>query len=168
MRSAFVVAAAAALAVAAPTANEDPARVRRAKPEQIRSVSDPIYHYYLQRYPKDPTIAVMGPVASSEYFNIGGSIQSTNSSAFLNIGADTTSYKTLTFGTAASTTAWALEGDTIITGTSSSWGRQDMVRRLADLAWAHLRTQLPGLPARWQLLAGLPTDRQRHAERQDV
>ncbi|KAI6092932.1 hypothetical protein F4821DRAFT_253676 [Hypoxylon rubiginosum] len=70
------------------------------------------------------TIPVMGPEASSEYFDIAGSIQSTNTSAFLNIGADATSYKTLTFADAGTTTAWALEGDTIITSTGSSYGRQ--------------------------------------------
>ncbi|KAI0113574.1 hypothetical protein GGR51DRAFT_18613 [Nemania sp. FL0031] len=69
----------------------------------------------------------MGPEASSEYFNIGsGAIQSANSSAYLTVGADTTSYKTLTLSASAGTAApgWALEGDTIITGTSSAWGRQ--------------------------------------------
>ncbi|KAG6359323.1 hypothetical protein INS49_012844 [Diaporthe citri] len=66
----------------------------------------------------------MGPEASSEFFNINGSIQSANTSLYLNVGSDSTSYKTLTFGTAASTSAWALEGDTIITAQSSSWGRQ--------------------------------------------
>ncbi|KAI0385612.1 hypothetical protein F5Y04DRAFT_292102 [Hypomontagnella monticulosa] len=95
-----------------------------AKPEQIRGVSSPIFHYYLQAYPQDHTIPVMGPEASSEYFNIGGTIQSTNSSMYLNIGSDSTSYKTLTFAEAGSTNAWALEGDTIITSQSSSFGRQ--------------------------------------------
>lgn len=66
----------------------------------------------------------MGPETSSEYFNIGGTIQSTNSSMYLNIGSDSTSYKTLTFAEAGSTDAWALEGDTIITSQSSSFGRQ--------------------------------------------
>ncbi|KAI1339942.1 hypothetical protein F5Y15DRAFT_59916 [Xylariaceae sp. FL0016] len=95
-----------------------------AKPEQIRAVQAPIFHYYLQAYPQDPTIPVMGPEASSEYYTIGGAIQSANSSAYLNIGNDTTSYKTLSFGAAETTDAWALEGDTIITGTGSSYGRQ--------------------------------------------
>ncbi|KAK5629211.1 hypothetical protein RRF57_004926 [Xylaria bambusicola] len=68
----------------------------------------------------------MGPEASSEYFNIAsGAIQSANSSAYLTVGKDSTSYKTLTLsaGTAAAP-GWALEGDTIITSTSSAWGRQ--------------------------------------------
>ncbi|KAI1421749.1 hypothetical protein F5Y12DRAFT_687402 [Xylaria sp. FL1777] len=104
-----------------------PYAVVLAKPEQIRGVSSPIFHYYLQAYPQDPTIPVMGPEASSEYFNIGsGAIQSANSSAYLTVGADSTSYKTLTLSASAGTAApgWALEGDTIITATSSSWGRQ--------------------------------------------
>ncbi|KAH8157747.1 hypothetical protein CIB48_g10496 [Xylaria polymorpha] len=120
-----------------------------AKPEQIRGVSSPIFHYYLQAYPQDhkpkevlgtqevgeltcpaATIPVMGPEASSEYFNIAsGAIQSANSSAYLTVGADSTSYKTLTLssssaGTGGAAPGWALEGDTIITGTSSAWGRQ--------------------------------------------
>ncbi|KAI4870588.1 hypothetical protein F4820DRAFT_218291 [Hypoxylon rubiginosum] len=95
-----------------------------AKPEQIRAVQSPIFHYYLQAYPQDPTIPVMGPEASSEYFNIAGTIQSANTSAFLNIGGESTSYKTLTFADAGATDAWALEGDTIITSTGSSFGRQ--------------------------------------------
>ncbi|KAG8168729.1 hypothetical protein KVR01_001478 [Diaporthe batatas] len=95
-----------------------------AKPEQIRAVQDPLYHFYLQSYPKNASLAVMGPESSSEYFNINGSIQSANTSLYLNVGSDSTSYKTLTFGTSASTNAWALEGDTIITAQASSWGRQ--------------------------------------------
>lgn len=85
----------------------------------------------------------MGPEASSEFFNINGSskclgkehkrsrnadgaaVQSTNTSLYLNVGSDSTSYKTLTFGTAASTSAWALEGDTIITAQTSTWGRRE-------------------------------------------
>lgn len=63
-------------------------------------------------------------MASSEYFNIGGTIQSTNTSLYLNVGDDSTSYKTLTFGKTASTNAWALEGDTIITSNGSPYGRR--------------------------------------------
>lgn len=98
-----------------------------AKPEQIRSDQDPVFHYYLQAYPEDKTIPALGPEASSETYNIDGSIQSTNTSMYLNIGNDTTSYKTLTFGNTSSTTAWGLEGDTIITTTSSSYGRRKRV-----------------------------------------
>ncbi|KAI1474353.1 hypothetical protein K445DRAFT_341953 [Daldinia sp. EC12] len=95
-----------------------------AKPEQIRAVQSPIFHYYLQAYPDDPTIPVMGPEHSSEYFNIGGWMQSVNTSLFLNIGNDQTSYKTLTFAEATVTDAWGLEGDTIITSQGSNYGRQ--------------------------------------------
>ncbi|KAK8094305.1 hypothetical protein PG997_000990 [Apiospora hydei] len=99
-----------------------------AKPEQIRAVQEPIFHYYLQAYPQDRSIPVMGPESSSEYFNIAGTIQSTNTSRYLSVGDDSTSYKTLTFanttGSGSGTNVWALEGDTIITGQSSSWGRQ--------------------------------------------
>ncbi|KAI0156368.1 hypothetical protein GGR57DRAFT_79268 [Xylariaceae sp. FL1272] len=116
-----------------------------AKPEQIRAVSSPIFHYYLQASPQNgmssvclvyspvctcpvlwpASIPVMGPESSSEYFTIdSGSIQSTNTSAYLAIGSDSTSYKTLTLSSTASAPGWALEGDTIITGTSSTWGRQ--------------------------------------------
>ncbi|KAI5925968.1 hypothetical protein F4810DRAFT_617227 [Camillea tinctor] len=103
-----------------------------AKPEQIRAVQDPIFHLYLQAYPDDPTIPVMGPEASSEYFDIGATIQSTNTSAYLNIAAgEAASYKTLVFsgggeaaGGGAATDAWGLEGDTIITSTGSAYGRQ--------------------------------------------
>ncbi|KAJ3960456.1 hypothetical protein N0V92_002874 [Colletotrichum tropicale] len=95
-----------------------------AKPEKIRGVSDPVYHLYLQAYPKDKTVPVLGPEAAAESFNIAGSIQSANSSAYLNIGSDTTSYKSLKFSNASETTAWGLEGDTIITTQGSTWGRR--------------------------------------------
>ncbi|CAK7232669.1 hypothetical protein SBRCBS47491_008350 [Sporothrix bragantina] len=98
--------------------------VAGSKPEQIRSDQDPVFHFYLQAHPKNASQVVLGPVGTSEYFNIGGTIQSTNTSRYLNIGGDSTSYKTLTFDTTSSTTAWQLEGDTIITSTSSSYGRQ--------------------------------------------
>ncbi|KAK1762378.1 hypothetical protein QBC33DRAFT_461583 [Phialemonium atrogriseum] len=94
------------------------------KPEQIRSDQDPVFHLYLQANPTDPTMVVLGPESTSEYFDISGTIKSTNTSMYLNIGSDSTSYKTLTFGATASTTGWGLEGDTIITTTSSSFGRQ--------------------------------------------
>ncbi|KAK1633861.1 hypothetical protein CaCOL14_005922 [Colletotrichum acutatum] len=95
-----------------------------AKPEKIRGVTDPVYHLYLQAYPKDKSIPVLGPEASAEFFNIAGTIQSANSSSYLNIGGDATSYKTLQLSNASGTSAWGLEGDTIITTQSSSWGRQ--------------------------------------------
>lgn len=95
-----------------------------AKPEMIRGVREPIYHLYLQTYPDDPTRVVLGPEASAETFEIEPTIQSTNTSMFVNIGDDSTSYKTLTFGETGETTAWGLEGDTIITTTDSSYGRR--------------------------------------------
>ncbi|KAB5571820.1 hypothetical protein GE09DRAFT_1054054 [Coniochaeta sp. 2T2.1] len=95
-----------------------------AKPEQIRSNQDPVFHFYLQAYPKNASMVVLGPAATSEYFNIADSIQSTNTSLYLNIGSDSTSYKTLTFDKTATTTGWGLEGDTIITTQTSSYGRQ--------------------------------------------
>lgn len=70
-------------------------------------------------------MVVLGPEATSEYFNIDGTIQSTNTSMYMNIGSDSTSYKTLTFGETGSTTGWGLEGDTIITTQSSSYGRRE-------------------------------------------
>ncbi|ETS78982.1 hypothetical protein PFICI_08835 [Pestalotiopsis fici W106-1] len=66
----------------------------------------------------------MGPEPSSEYFDIAGTIASTNTTRYFNIGSDSTSYKTLTLDETANTTAWGLEGDTIITTTGSTWGRQ--------------------------------------------
>lgn len=94
-----------------------------AKDYQIRSDQDPVYHWYLQGYPGNASLAVLGPVNSSEYFNIDGTIQSVNTSLYLNIGSDSTSYKTLTFGAAANFDDWDLEGDTIATESSSSIGR---------------------------------------------
>jgi hypothetical protein len=43
---------------------------------------------------------------------------------YLNIGTSSTSYLPLYFNSTASTTAWGLEGDTIITESGSSYGRQ--------------------------------------------
>lgn len=105
----------AALIAAAPSAT---------KPYQIRGVQAPIYHLYLQGLPSNKSMPVMGPEASGEFFNIGTTIQSTNTSQFLNIGTSTTSYKPLSFGSNATTTAWGLEGDTIITTQGSSYGRR--------------------------------------------
>ncbi|KIM32456.1 carbohydrate-binding module family 1 protein [Serendipita vermifera MAFF 305830] len=89
---------------------------------QIRGVSDPVYHLYLQSLNGVP---VLGPESSSGYFNISGYIRLNSSPyQYLNIVNATTSYKPLTFDSAATFTGWALEGDTIITSTSSSYGRQ--------------------------------------------
>jgi hypothetical protein len=55
----------------------------------------------------------------------GPTIQSLNSSLFLNIGPGTgQSYLPLSLDTVANTTAWGLEGDTVITTTASSYGRR--------------------------------------------
>jgi hypothetical protein len=67
----------------------------------------------------------MGPESSSEYFDVNGTIESTNTTRYLNVGSDSTSYKTLTLAETANTTAWGLEGDTIITTTGSTWGRRE-------------------------------------------
>lgn len=71
----------------------------------------------------------MGPESSSEYFNLGSTIQSLNSSLYLNIGnkVDGKSYLPLSFGATSNTTAWALEGDTVITSTGSTYGRRELV-----------------------------------------
>jgi hypothetical protein len=119
---------AALVAAAAATSGVSAVPFATSKPEQIRSDQDPVFHFYLQAHPKNASQVVLGPVGTSEYFNIGSSIQSTNTSRYLNIGSDSTSYKTLTFDAAASTTAWQLEGDTIITSTSSSYGRRMLSR----------------------------------------
>ena len=62
---------------------------------------------------------MLGPEASSGYFTIGSTItlnDADGSALFLNL--DTSggaSYQALTLGATATTTDWALEGDTIIT-----------------------------------------------------
>ncbi|KAF2800713.1 hypothetical protein K505DRAFT_403835 [Melanomma pulvis-pyrius CBS 109.77] len=91
---------------------------------KIRGVSTPIYHLYLQANAKNTSIPVLGPEASAEDFTIGATIQSKQTARFLNIVAASTSYKPLVFEAAGTTTAWGLEGDTIITTTGSSFGRQ--------------------------------------------
>jgi hypothetical protein len=69
----------------------------------------------------------MGPVSTSEYFNIGSSIQSLNSSMYLNIEPSVggKSYLPLSFATVGNTSAWGLEGDTVITETGSVYGRRE-------------------------------------------
>ncbi|KAF9012320.1 hypothetical protein BDQ17DRAFT_1321372 [Cyathus striatus] len=83
---------------------------------QIRTVQDPVYHFYLQNTGGTP---VLGPESSSGYFTISGSISLTISNGtklYLNIDSSgSASYKPLVFGTTATTTNWGLEGDTIIT-----------------------------------------------------
>lgn len=125
MRSFTFLAAAslAASAAAVPLDVSNDIAERQTKPYQIRGVQDPIYHLYLQSLPGDGT-PVMGPEAMSEYFTIGNTIQSTNTSLYLNIGEASTSYLPLTFDATATTTAWGLEGDTIITTNGSPYGRR--------------------------------------------
>lgn len=126
----------------------------------------------------------MGPESSSEYFNIDGTIRSTNTSRYLSInGDDATSYKTLTFANTTAggsgTNVWALEGDTIITGKSSNWGRRKspfFKWRAKDVGFSGSltvgilagRIELPCLQNGRELLAGLPPDRKRDAKRQDM
>ncbi len=114
---------------------------------------------------------VLGPVATSEYFNIAGTIQSTNTSMYLNVGSDTTSYKTLTFDKTASTKVWTLEGDTILTQTSSSFGRRKCapeIERVCFGANTASRIELRGLQAGGLLLAGISSNGQCNAEWEDV
>jgi hypothetical protein len=92
---------------------------------KIRGVRDPIYHLYLQANSKSPSTPVLGPESAAEDFTIGGTIQSRKTSQYLNIQNATTSYKPLKWEAAATTTAWGLEGDTIITVQGSSYGRRE-------------------------------------------
>ncbi|TBU33780.1 hypothetical protein BD309DRAFT_851422, partial [Dichomitus squalens] len=83
---------------------------------QIRAVETPVYHFYLQNNDGTP---VLGPEASSGYFTIGNTISLNNadgSKLYLNLNETvSTSYIPLTLDAVATTTDWALEGDTIIT-----------------------------------------------------
>ncbi|KAF2273275.1 uncharacterized protein EI97DRAFT_436152 [Westerdykella ornata] len=106
-------------ALSAPVINAAAATVGK-----IRGVRDPIYHLYLQANAKNQTIPVLGPEASAEEFTIGSTIQSKKTSQYLNIVSASTSYKPVVFGPTGETTAWGLEGDTIITTQGSSFGRQ--------------------------------------------
>lgn len=102
---------------------------------QIRTVQDPVFHYYLQNigmlYPnfqsrgQGDNITIqggapkLGPESSSGYFTIGSMItlnSDDGSSLYLNVNTSaTTSYKPLSLDATATTTDWGLEGDTIIT-----------------------------------------------------
>jgi hypothetical protein len=64
-------------------------------------------------------VPVLGPESSSGYFIIGNTISMTNANgsiSYLNVDtvAPAFSYIPLNFGSVATTTDWALEGDTII------------------------------------------------------
>jgi hypothetical protein len=121
-----------ALVSALPTATVSEAAT---KPYQLRGVQSPIFHLYLQSLPTAKGTPVMGPEASSEYFNIGSTIQSLNSSLFLNIGPSTgKSYLPLSLNKTANTTAWGMEGDSIVTTTASSYGRRKSIRWWAERA----------------------------------
>lgn len=93
---------------------------------KIRGVRDPIYHLYLQASASSPSTPVLGPESSAADFTIGGTIQSRSTSLYLNVQNATTSYKPLRWESAATTTAWGLEGDTIITVQGSSYGRREL------------------------------------------
>lgn len=112
----------------------------------------------------------MGAESSSEYFNIAGTIQSTNTSRYLSVGDDSTSYKTLTFanttgggGGSGATNVWALEGDTIITGQSSSWGRRkssrEQSRGLQSRALLNWMQNSISSSANWMGTSGRSTSR---------
>lgn len=154
----------AGLASAFPTTEVAP---RQTKSYQIRGVQDPIFHLYLQGLPSNKSIPVMGPEATSEYFVIGSTIQSTNSSLYLNLGNSSTSYLPLSFDTTSTTTAWGLEGDTIITADGSKYGRRKLFchKVFAQKFTKGERTQLSGLRLSYvRLLQFVPTDGQRYPE----
>lgn len=93
---------------------------------KIRGVRDPIYHLYLQANSKNASIPVLGPEAAADEFTIGRTIQSRKTSQYLNIQTASTSYKPLAWEATGTTTAWGLEGDTIITVQGSSYGRRTL------------------------------------------
>ncbi|EAU91773.2 hypothetical protein CC1G_04541 [Coprinopsis cinerea okayama7 len=81
---------------------------------QIRTVTNPVYHFYLQNNGGVPRL---GPESSSGRFIINGTItlnQADGTRLYLNADDIGASYKPLSFGTTATTTNWGLEGDTII------------------------------------------------------
>ncbi|KAF8311945.1 hypothetical protein DL93DRAFT_2082582 [Clavulina sp. PMI_390] len=90
---------------------------------QIRADQDPVYHFYLQN---DAGTAVLGPEDSGAYFvfNSDGSLSISGSGLYLNLANTTSSYPQLTMGSTATFFGWGLEGDTIITTTTSAFGRQ--------------------------------------------
>jgi hypothetical protein len=116
---------------------------------KIRGVRNPIYHLYLQASSKNgsfftpshllylhrlilmyiASIPVLGLENAADEFTIGGTIQSKKTSLYLNIASASTSYKPLVWRATGETTAWGLEGDTIITMQGSSYGRRELIRR---------------------------------------
>jgi len=93
--------------------------------DEIRADQDPVYHLYLQN---QGGAAVLGPESTDGRFNVSSTIilnsPTGGAPLYLNIASGNASYLPVSFGTTASTTGWALEGDTIITSQSSPWGRQ--------------------------------------------
>lgn len=73
------------------------------------------------------TIPVLCPESTAEDFTIGGTIQSKQTSQYLNIVVASTSYKPAIFGATGETTAWGLEGDTIVIVQGSSFGRRELI-----------------------------------------
>lgn len=77
-------------------------------------------------YAPPASIPVIGPENAADEFTIGGTIQSKKTGKYLNIQTTTTSYKPLAWESEGVTTAWGLEGDTIITVQTSSYGRRKL------------------------------------------
>ncbi|KAJ3514148.1 hypothetical protein NMY22_g14837 [Coprinellus aureogranulatus] len=78
---------------------------------QIRTVTNPVYHFYLQ---DKGGVPMLGPESSSGRFTIGGTItlnRANGTQSYLNVD---TSSGALSLGSTATTTGWGLEGDTII------------------------------------------------------
>ncbi|TFK25735.1 hypothetical protein FA15DRAFT_337107 [Coprinopsis marcescibilis] len=81
---------------------------------QIRGVTSPVYHLYLQNNGGVPRL---GPVAGAGRFTINGTIalnEPGGGRLYLNADDTGTNYKALSFGTTATTNNWGLEGDAII------------------------------------------------------
>jgi len=90
--------------------------------QEIRADQDPVFHLYLQN---QAGAAVLGPETGDGYFTISGTILDNTTGLYLNIGTNPGfSYLPITFGSTSTFSGWALEGDTIITAQTSSYGRQ--------------------------------------------
>ncbi|KAH8117463.1 hypothetical protein DFH11DRAFT_1013317 [Phellopilus nigrolimitatus] len=108
---AFISAVSAVFAI--PTSTSSAAA---AAGSQIRTDQDPVYHLYIQSTPLDGA-PVLGPESSCGWFDIGSTVQDTNSTLFLNVNMTaTTSWKPLTLDATATTSTWGLSGDTIVDG----------------------------------------------------
>lgn len=92
---------------------------------KIRGVRDPVYHLYLQAHPENASVPVLGPESGADEFSIGETIQSRETSRYLNIQTASTSYKPLAWEATGTTTAWGFEGDTIVNEQGSSYGRRE-------------------------------------------